>query len=270
MKPTNITNVRLAHRPASLQQEIAMATCISKTGWAAFLAVLAAGTSAIHAETGAPAFTSIQSGDAQVAVTVAVPAWVTQVTLESCTNLQTGGWTMEAVQNLTNNGSTTFQVNKSEPMKLLRARGDVAESLSGRANMCISLIGAVYGAVPLNVVSATYSSPTDNPTNACSIEVICPLPNGHTAKITSPVPGVYGPITDLPYPLLGNFIIPWPLPIDVNEADHLLKAAGYTGTYGAIALQWPVVPGFDEPYYIFQMTGGQRVFVGVNSRRVFQ
>ncbi|MQS18106.1 hypothetical protein F7Q99_39455 [Streptomyces kaniharaensis] len=72
-------------------------------------------------------------------------------------------------------------------------------------------------------------------------------------------------------PWLEDVVIPQPLPMDVTQADKLLKEKGhYSGPYKTVTLRWPLYPGRNEPYYIFG-TPDQRLgwyFVGIYSQTV--
>jgi len=241
----------------------------TKKVWIVWLGILAGSLSVVMGQGSPPVFTSIQPGQTQMVVTVAVPSWTCQVMLESRTNAQTGGWRPAAVQTITNLSVVSLRVDKSGPMKLLRARADAVPTFVGRADRCIGLIKAAYGNVQLLSVQATCTFPTIDPDDLSSLKVICSLPDYNIAYVESTNPFTYGPVTYVPNPWVGVNVIPWLPGMDVNEADQLLKAAGYTGTYGAISMYQPVYPGMNEPYYIFNMTGGTSVYVGVDSRQVF-
>jgi hypothetical protein len=190
------------------------------------------------------------------------------VALESCTNLQSGFWRTEAEQDVAGGGNVSVQLDRAEPVEFFRARSKTPSPLSSRVNACMSLIRAAYGEVPLYSVQAQCTGSTTDPNALGLVKVSCPLTNNHTVTVESPVPDVFGPITESPYPTIGVSAFVWPVNIDVNEADYWLKAAGKTGTYTSIGLYWPVSPGMDEPYYIFTMSTQQSIFVGANSRRV--
>ncbi|MEU6718695.1 hypothetical protein ABZ897_45135 [Nonomuraea sp. NPDC046802] len=70
-------------------------------------------------------------------------------------------------------------------------------------------------------------------------------------------------------PWVGDVIIPLPLPMDIAEADQLLKDKGhYVGPYKAVTLRWPLGPGRHEPYYIFETGRRGWYFVGVYDQTV--
>ena len=91
---------------------------------------------------------------------------------------------------------------------------------------------------------------------------------GGTAIITGTSWGEFGPIDFIAQPWLEDVVIPWPVQMELTEADQLLKQAGYAGPYGAITLRHPLYPGSTEPCYIFSMGMGAYVFAGVNEKKV--
>jgi hypothetical protein len=66
---------------------------------------------------------------------------------------------------------------------------------------------------------------------------------------------------------VGDRIIPWPIKMDITEADEILKNYGYTGEYTAATLRWPLYPGLEQPFYIFSTPEGH-FFVGVYEKNV--
>lgn len=109
---------------------------------------------------------------------------------------------------------------------------------------------------------------TANPKDVTYWTYIFRTPDGGAATISTSTWGHFNPIKYNPKAMLGNVAIPWPIKMDIVEADKLLKNAGYTGTYRAVNLGWPLYPGNTEPYYIFTMSNGDTVFVGTNSKKV--
>ncbi|UNI15960.1 hypothetical protein JDV02_002442 [Purpureocillium takamizusanense] len=81
--------------------------------------------------------------------------------------------------------------------------------------------------------------------------------------------GEFGPVYYVGQPWLEDVVIPWPIDMDATEADRLLREH-YSGPYNSMLLRHPLYPGYNEPYYIFNVAGEGFVFVGVNSRKVFR
>lgn len=67
----------------------------------------------------------------------------------------------------------------------------------------------------------------------------------------------------------GDRTIKLPIPLGLEEAEELARAAGYTGAIVNITLRWPLVALSIEPLYAFAVPSqGVHVFVGVYTRRV--
>ncbi|KAF9524436.1 hypothetical protein CPB83DRAFT_909970 [Crepidotus variabilis] len=69
-------------------------------------------------------------------------------------------------------------------------------------------------------------------------------------------------------PTMDDIVIPWPIDMDIKEAQKLKDEAGYKTDFTTVTLRWPLYPGNSEPYYIFGLKG-YYVFVGVYSGKVF-
>lgn len=143
-------------------------------------------------------------------------------------------------------------------------------SYLGRVNIAVRLVTEKYPGAQLYEVDGVASKgPTTDPLNIDQLTVVFSLPNNHTATIASTGWGEFGPIQDIPSPWLEDVVIPWPIKMDLTDADRLLKAAGFTGSYFNVTLRHPLYPGVNEPEYIFCM--GRRIYVavGVVSKKVF-
>ncbi|MBC3788351.1 hypothetical protein FHK02_4904 [Spirosoma sp. LMG 31448] len=140
-------------------------------------------------------------------------------------------------------------------------------SYLGRVNIAMRLIREQYPDAQLYEVQATAKAPSTNPNDISQLKVVCRAGTG-TAIINSTGWGTFGAVSFIGQPWLEDVVIDWPIAMELTEADSLLKAAGFTGSYGNVTLRHPLYPGVNEPYYIFGMTSGQYVFVGVNDKKV--
>ncbi len=139
----------------------------------------------------------------------------------------------------------------------------------GMANIAVNLVNAQYPGSKLYEGDGTApNGPTTNVQNVNSWRFVFRTANGGTAMIHSTEWGEFGPITYVDQPWLEDVVIPWPVKMDIVEADNLLKNAGYTGEYGAVTLRWPLYPSSDQPFYIFGMVDGSHIFVGINNGKV--
>lgn len=143
-------------------------------------------------------------------------------------------------------------------------------SYLGRVNIAVRLVTEKYPGAQLYEVDGVASKgPTTKPLDIDQLRVVFGLPNNHTALISSTGWGEFGPIEDIPEPWLEDVVIPWPIKMDLVDADRLLKAAGFTGPYYNVTLRHPLYPGVNEPEYIFCFGGGRYIAVGVLSKKVF-
>lgn len=71
-----------------------------------------------------------------------------------------------------------------------------------------------------------------------------------------------------PMPWLGSSDLPWPVAMDLEEAESLMRRAGFGPDYRSVTLRRPVYPGMTEPYFIFGMAGTGFVFVGTVTGKV--
>ncbi len=89
---------------------------------------------------------------------------------------------------------------------------------------------------------------------------------GGIALLRSNACGQLGAIEYFPEPWLENRTIPWPISLDLAEAAHMVRQAGYEAPYEAMTLRWPLYPGVQEPFYIFRLKNQTFVFVGVYTK----
>lgn len=142
-------------------------------------------------------------------------------------------------------------------------------SFLGMANIAVRLVNDQYpGSELLEGDGVSPTGPTTNPADVNSWRFVFRTQNGGTALIQSRVWGEFWPVRYVDQPWLEDVVIPWPIEMDIDEADKLLKDAGYTGSYGAVTLRWPLYPGVEQPFYIFGMQDGQHIFVGIYDRSV--
>jgi hypothetical protein len=141
-------------------------------------------------------------------------------------------------------------------------------SFLGCVNIAVNLVTKQYPAAKLYEVETHPTNP-GQPSPLKDLRAVFQVPGG-TAFATMTKWGEFGPIQFVGQPWLGDIVIPWPIDMDIVQADQLMKKAGYTGSYGAVTLREPLYPGNYEPYYIFSMMSGGYVFVGVNDGKVSQ
>lgn len=192
-------------------------------------------------------FNSLQTGDTQVIVTT------------------TGGIAQYITQQ-----AYDVRIFVLEPaLATTPAAPETILSFLGRVNIAVRLVQDQYPGAQLLEVEALPPTPqaVTNPNALSQLKVVFRAGNG-TAIIKSIGWGSFGPVQYIGSPWMEDVVIAWPIKMEASEADSLLKKAGYTGPYGAMTLRHPLYPGIKEPYYIFSMTTGQYVFVGVNDKKV--
>jgi hypothetical protein len=142
-------------------------------------------------------------------------------------------------------------------------------SFLGLANIAVRLVTEQYPGAQLYEGDGTSpNGPTTNVQDVNHWRFVFRTQDGGTALVSTTSWGEFAPITYVGEPFLEDVVIPWPIEMDITEADKLLKGSGYTGAYGAVTLRWPLYPGSDEPCYIFGMADHTFVFVGVYTKKV--
>jgi hypothetical protein len=137
------------------------------------------------------------------------------------------------------------------------------------ANIAVRLVRDQYPDAELYEGDGTPpNGPTTNVQDVTSWRFVFRLPNNRTALIHSTDWGEFGPVEVVDQPWLEDRVIPWPIEMDITEAAQLLQHGGHTGPFGAVTLRWPLYPGSNQPYYIFGMTDGTYVFVGIYDKSV--
>jgi hypothetical protein len=64
-------------------------------------------------------------------------------------------------------------------------------------------------------------------------------------------------------------VIPWPVEMDLPEANKLKEAAGYKGPYRTVTLRNPLGPVAGNPYFIFGGNpGSPYIFVDTITKKV--
>jgi hypothetical protein len=144
------------------------------------------------------------------------------------------------------------------------ANDQIPLSFLGMANIAVRLVREKYQDAELYEGDGiSPGGPTTKVQDVNSWRFVFRAGGGGTAIIKSTVWGEFGPIQYIAEPWLEDRVIPWPIEMDITQADNLLKQAGYTGPYSSVTLRWPLYPGMNQPFYIFQMENEGFVFVGV-------
>ena len=75
--------------------------------------------------------------------------------------------------------------------------------------------------------------------------------NNTTVIIKETGYGEFGDPELFPEPWLEDIVIEWPVDMDLDRANSLKEAAGFTEPYGAVTLRNPLGPKIGNPYFIF-------------------
>lgn len=103
---------------------------------------------------------------------------------------------------------------------------------------------------------------TDAYPDSVAVRAIFTIDGGTvTAVENAPGEDVALSISDRPW--LGSQALGWPIAMELDIAESLLREAGYGPAYRSLTLRQPVYPGMVEPYWIFGTRSG---FVFVGSR----
>ncbi len=88
------------------------------------------------------------------------------------------------------------------------------------------------------------------------------LPDNRTGHITSTVWGEPGTPEIINRPRLGNRVMSWPIAMDLPQANSTLQGSEFAAPYRSLTVRWPLYPGLDQPFYIFNMANGTHIAVG--------
>jgi hypothetical protein len=68
--------------------------------------------------------------------------------------------------------------------------------------------------------------------------------------------------------IVGNANVDWPVSMDADEADKILKKEGFKGPYTALTLLKPLYPGFTDNNYVFRMVDGIDKWVNTKTEKL--
>lgn len=141
-------------------------------------------------------------------------------------------------------------------------------SFLGCVNIAVNLAAKQYPTTTLAEVETHVTNP-GSPSPIEDLRVVFQA-DGGLARVFAEMThwGEFAPLVFQRKGWHEDAVIPWPIEMDIVEADQLLKEAGYTGPYGAVTLRHPVAPGVVEPYYIFTLMTGEYIFVGIIDKKV--
>ena len=125
-------------------------------------------------------------------------------------------------------------------------------SFNGRVNIAVRIVTGEYPEAKLYEADGTASGgPTTDPAKIDQLRVVFQNVDGSTVIIKETDYGEFGKPELIPHPWLEDIVIQWPVDMDLDKANSLKEAAGYTAPYGAVTLRNPLGPTVSNPYFIF-------------------
>ena len=101
-------------------------------------------------------------------------------------------------------------------------------SFLGMANIAVRLVNQKYpNSQLLEGDGLSPSGPTTNVQNVNQWRFVFRTQDGGTAMIRSRAWGEFYPVEYYSSPWLEDIVIPWPIKMDIVQADKLLKQAGF-------------------------------------------
>ncbi|KAF9523271.1 hypothetical protein CPB83DRAFT_887034 [Crepidotus variabilis] len=143
-------------------------------------------------------------------------------------------------------------------------------SYLGNVNDAIRIVEKLYPQAALYEVDGVASDgkPTGDATKINKLRVVFRAGEGTVIINTTSSWGEWSVPTYIPEPWLEDVVIPWPIKMDIVEAAKIMDADKKAFVeFSSVTLRWPLYPGTEEPYYIFN-SKGHYVFVGVYSHKV--
>lgn len=125
-------------------------------------------------------------------------------------------------------------------------------SFDGRVNIAVRLVTDQYPQAVLYEADGTASGgPTTNPAQIDRLRVVFRNAGNTTVIIKEIGYGEFGQPQLIAEPWLEDVVIAWPVKMDLDQANKLKEAAGFTSAYGAVTLRNPLGPKPGNPYFIF-------------------
>jgi hypothetical protein len=143
-------------------------------------------------------------------------------------------------------------------------------SFNGRVNIAVRIVTEKYPQAKLyEADGVALGGPTTQPAKIDQLRVVFQNANNTTVIIKETGYGEFGPPVLYPEPWLEDVVIPWPVEMDLEKANHLKEAAGYKETYDTVTLRNPLGPVRQNPLFIFGRRGSQQyVFVDTITGKV--
>jgi hypothetical protein len=208
-----------------------------------------------------------QSGDKSISLRATGAATTVRAVWETTSDLQSTGWQVFEVQPMSR-GQAELEHPITAPTAFFRVTLYETPGYNDRIGTLLARTQTTRPEAQLlesnPIISGTLTAFPETP----PIRVVLRV-NGGTLILTEMDPSQPPQEEFVPLPWLGSQTLPWPVLMDVLEAESLFRASGYGPEFRSVNLRQPVYPGMVEPYFIFGTTSGKYVFVGTESRTVF-
>ncbi|KAH7234367.1 hypothetical protein B0J15DRAFT_571537 [Fusarium solani] len=142
-------------------------------------------------------------------------------------------------------------------------------SWDGFVNIGFNIIKQQFPDAKLYEIDATPATtePVEHEWGLVNNRIVASLDGNRTAIIQSNGWGSFGPVDVIQSPFVGDYVISWPVPLEIHQAFSILRKGGYQQPVGAVTLRKPLVPGIDQAFYIFNV-GNEFIAVGVEDKQI--
>lgn len=204
--------------------------------------------------------------DGTVVLEAACPADAVRLVWEATDSLDDPAWRAVVVQAVVP-GTARWTNLPATPTRYFRAVAHDTPGFNARVGAVLAQVRAERPAAVLLEASAQFGGPQEHFPDVATLQVVCSVPGG-TVVARQTDPQLPAGIEFRPAPWLGDTPLPWPIDLDLEVAESLLRDAGYGPAYSSVTLRQPIYPGRVEPYLIFRTPESGFVFVGTRTRTV--
>lgn len=212
---------------------------------------------------------TVESDAAGARVTAATPATSVRVVWEASPTLTPPSWSVVAVESDVSGRATWSRLAEGGAGSgFLRVRAHDTPGFNARLDQVIRRVRVVHPDAVLLESSPVLSGWVTGWPEASPLRAVLRVAGG-TVVAEQGDPWGDPSISFRAAPWLGDMDLPWPVAMNLEEAESELREAGYGSEYKTLTLRQPVYPGMTEPYFIFGTPSHGFVFVGTTTRKVF-
>jgi hypothetical protein len=198
------------------------------------------------------------------------PPTTVRLVWEMTPSLLSPTWSVVAVQ-LDESGPIQWNrpIFPEDASEFIRVRAYDSPGFNGRLDRMIREVRVLYPeAVLLESYPVLSSTVMDLPDRVALRAVLRVTGGTVVAEQTNPWTNPQMDFRAVPW--MGDMDLPWPVAMNLEEAESALREAGFGPEYKTVTLRRPVYPGMTEPYFIFGTPNQGFVFVGTVTRKVFR